>query len=395
MEPRLTADPSPDGDLGKIGDLAAEAGIRRIHVLAWRDLDDVEAGGSEVHIHEVARRWAAAGLEVVQRSSFVAGQPVRVTRDGYESIRQAGRYLVFPRAVLSELTGRHGRRDALVEIWNGMPFLSPLWARGPRLVLIHHVHRDMWRMALPPSLAVVGDAIERRLAPRFYRRARIATLSESARQDIHDEMGLPLDRISVVPPGLHQRFLEATPAPAPDPTVLVVGRLVPVKRIGLMITAAAKARERIPTLRLVVVGEGYERGDLESQIASLGAEAWVDLRGRLDADELVEAYRAAWVVGSASLREGWGMALTEAAAIGVPAVATRVLGHVDAVIEGRTGLLVDEHGLADALVQVLEDSALRARLGVAARRNAQQLSWASTATELMRLLVDEAQARRR
>src|ERR1700737_1260792 len=80
----------------KLGDLAASAGIRRIHVLAWRDLDDVEAGGSELHIANVAKLWAEAGIDVTLRTSYAQGHPRRVTRDGYRVIRRAGRYLVFP-----------------------------------------------------------------------------------------------------------------------------------------------------------------------------------------------------------------------------------------------------------------------------------------------------------
>ena len=116
----------------KIGDLAAEAGIERVHMLAWRDLADVEAGGSELHASEVASRWAEAGLDVTMRTSYAQGSPPRSVRDGYEVIRRAGRYAIFPRAVGAELLRRHGRRDALVEIWNGVPFFSPIWARGPR-----------------------------------------------------------------------------------------------------------------------------------------------------------------------------------------------------------------------------------------------------------------------
>ena len=147
----------------KIGDLAADAGIGRIHVLAWRDLDDVEAGGSELHASAVAARWAAAGIDVVMRTSHAAGSPPRARRDGYEVVRHAGRYLIFPRAVAAELLGRHGRRDALVEIWNGVPFLSPLWARGRRATWLHHVHEDMWPMVLPPKLARAGQLLERRM----------------------------------------------------------------------------------------------------------------------------------------------------------------------------------------------------------------------------------------
>src|SRR5207248_2414351 len=171
----------------KIGDLAAGAGIRRIHLLSWRDLDDVEAGGSEVHAATVARFWAEAGLEVTLRTSFAQGQAPVVVRDGYRVIRRAGRYLVFPRAVGSELLGRHGPRDALVEIWNGMPFFSPLWAKGPRVVVLHHVHAEMWKMVLgddAPWAAALGNVVVQRVAPLAFRTSRIVTLSQSSRDDI-------------------------------------------------------------------------------------------------------------------------------------------------------------------------------------------------------------------
>ncbi len=79
-------------------------------------------------------------------------------RDGYRVIRRAGRYLVFPRAALAELTGRHGPSDALLEIWNGMPFFSPLWYRGPRAVMLHHVHAEMWQMVLGDGQPDAGPA---------------------------------------------------------------------------------------------------------------------------------------------------------------------------------------------------------------------------------------------
>ena len=85
-----------------IAELAAQAGLSHVHMLAWRDLDDVEAGGSEVHAAEIAKRWAEAGIEVVMRTSYAQGHPPKAVRDGYQVIRKAGRYLVFPRAAASE-----------------------------------------------------------------------------------------------------------------------------------------------------------------------------------------------------------------------------------------------------------------------------------------------------
>ena len=85
-------DPAPDPATtrAKLGDIAATAGLRRIHVIAWRDLDDVEAGGSEVHAATVARLWSEAGIEVLMRTSWAQGHPNFDRRDGYEVVRKGG-----------------------------------------------------------------------------------------------------------------------------------------------------------------------------------------------------------------------------------------------------------------------------------------------------------------
>jgi glycosyltransferase involved in cell wall biosynthesis len=386
--------------VAKIGDIAASAGVRRVHVLAWRDLDDVEAGGSELHIAEVAKLWAAAGVEVTMRTSWAQGQPVEDVRDGYKVIRRAGRYMVFPRAAAAELFQRTGPRDVLVEIWNGMPFLSPLWNWGPRVIFLHHVHAEMWGMVLPPNLAKVGDLLERRIAPPLYRRSQIATLSESSKREMVDDLGFDGDRITVVHPGIDPMFSPAKPgdpqgAKSPEPLAVACGRLAPVKRYDALVRAAHKARERVPDLRLDIIGDGYERPKIQGVIDELGAGDWVTLRGYVTDEEKIDLYRRAWIVTSASAREGWGMTLTEAAACGTPAVASRIAGHEDATVDGEAGILADgDDGLADAMARVLGDDALRRRLTDGALAHARTLTWSNTSTELMRVIAAEVSRRR-
>jgi hypothetical protein len=101
-------------DVAQLGDIAAAAGLRRIAILAWRDIDDPEAGGSEIHASRVAALWGQAGIEVTMRTSYAPGAAQVRWRDGYRVIRKAGRYLVFPRAAFSEMMGWHGASDALV-----------------------------------------------------------------------------------------------------------------------------------------------------------------------------------------------------------------------------------------------------------------------------------------
>ena len=286
LEPRASA---------QLGAIAAAAGLQRVHILAWRDLDDPEAGGSELHAAAIAERWAAAGIDVAMRSSAAAGHPTFTTRDGYQVVRKAGRYVVFPRTALSGLLGRNGRPDGLVEIWNGMPFFSPVWARCPTVVFLHHVHAEMWRMVLKPAvLGRLGERFEYRLAPRFYCRSRVVTLSESSKQEIVELLGLPAANISVVPPGIDPRFSPGGTR-SPQPLVVAVGRLVPVKRFDRLIDALVALHRRHPDLQAVIAGEGNERAALEAQVRSAGAESWLRLPGRLRDEQVVDLYRRAWV----------------------------------------------------------------------------------------------------
>ncbi len=390
----MTVPTASEATLKALGDLAAEASLRRIHMMAWRDLDDVEAGGSEVHAHHVASLWAQAGIEVLHRTSYAAGHPQRVMRDGYEVTRKAGRYMVFPRSVMAELAGRNGTRDGLVEIWNGVPFMSPLWCRGPRSVWLHHVHGPMWEMTLPPNLARMGHTLEERIAPRFYRRSSIVTLSNSSKDELINELGFKEKRIAVVPPGIDSKFSPGGTRSA-TPLVVAVGRLVPVKDFPRLVRIMARVHETVPEARLVIVGEGYERQKIETTIRDHDAEDWVTLAGRVDDATLVSLYRSAWAVASTSVREGWGMTVTEGAACSTPCVATRIAGHLDAVVDGESGLLGEtDDDLEGALRLLLTDADVRRRLTDGALRRGTELSWSSTAVGTLQVLAADSLRRR-
>ncbi len=379
-----------ESTLGVIADLAARTGISHVHMLAWRDLDDDEAGGSEVHAHSIAAIWAQAGLDVTMRTSAAVGQPPDARRAGYTVSRRAGRYGVFPRSAMAEIGGRLGPCDALIEIWNGMPFMSPIWWRKPRVIWLHHVHGPMWGMSLPAPIAKLGVALEERVAPRFYRHQPIVTLSPSSYDELVDDLGFSSERVRVIPPGLNPYFTPGGDR-SPTPLVVAVGRLVPVKDFPRLVRVMAAARESVPDAELVIVGEGYERDRIQATIDECGGGSWVTLAGRVSDEELRDLYRRAWLAASVSVREGWGMTLTEAAACGTPAVATDISGHADAVARDRSGLLRhDDAGLSAAIASVLTDAKLRAELQAGALARAGELTWEQTARANFEELASDA-----
>ena len=355
--------------------------IRRIHVLAWRDLEDPDAGGSEIHADAFMSRWQEAGLDIVHRTSAAAGLPSTAQRHGYEVIRRGGRMTVFPRTAISEFTRRMGAFDALVEIWNGVPWLSPLWCRRPRLLVYHHVHGPMWKQIFPAPIAAVGRLVETKLAPPWYRTTPTVTLSNDSYQEmIH--LGWPEKILHIAPAGVDPFFSPGENRTA-HPSVVAVGRLAPVKRFDALLQQMEVARSRLPSVTLTIVGEGPERERLETWIRTHHAQAWVTLAGRISREELRSLYRGSWLITSASLTEGWGLTLTEAAGCGTPAVATDVSGHRSSVLHEKTGRLAPLSSLGETLAELLLDHSSRQVFGVAAEKWARTLSWDLLAEQVL------------
>jgi len=378
--------------LGEAADRLRSLGVSRVESYAWRDLDDPEAGGSEIHADEIFSRWALAGIEVAHRTS-THDTPRTFQRNGYQVTQRGGRFDVFARVVARQALRRRPPNTATIEIWNGVPWFGPVWAPSRRVVWMHHVHREMWDDALPSPLNHLGRLLETRLAPLLYRRSRFATLSESSAKEIED-LGISASRLAVIPPGVHERFVPDSAMRSVTPNVVVVGRLAPVKRQRLALEAASVARRQMPELTVDVIGDGPDRDLIETWVEQHHASDWVTIHGRVGDDELVAAYQRAWIVVSASHAEGWGMSLTEAGACGTPCVATDIAGHRGAALDGGTGVLVPVEGLGEAIAAVLHDHDRRAALGSAAIGHASSLSWTAVAARHLDVLSDRLEAGR-
>jgi glycosyltransferase involved in cell wall biosynthesis len=351
------------------------AGPRRnILFIAWRDLANRLAGGSEVLVDQLASGLAARGHRVtLLAGGTIAERPYPVRRNG-------GTYSQFLRAPLAYL--RNFRDvDLIVEVCNGMPFLVPLWSKKPVICLVNHVHTELWPIRFRPPVSTVGRRIESTVMPWVHRENLFLTVSPSTAEALQG-MGVADDRIRQICNGVVRP--DPPTARSQDPLFLALGRLADYKRLDLLLRLWERVRP-VTGGQLVIVGDGPERARLQT-LAGPG----VVFTGRVSEQEKHRLLCSAWLLVHPALIEGWGIVVSEAAIRGTPAIAFDVPGLRDSVVHGETGILVEKEGqFASAWASLAIDRRRREALGRAARTQALELHW-SAAVQGFAEVADEA-----
>jgi glycosyltransferase involved in cell wall biosynthesis len=349
-------------------------------ILNWRDTGHPDGGGSEVYAERVADGLASLGHRVTLLTARYAGSTAAETRpSGVRVLRSGGRLGVYSRAAMAVLLRRVPRPDVIIEAQNGIPFFAALWApRTPRIVLVHHVHREQWPVVFPWLIARVGWWVESWLAPKLNRGSPYVTVSQVSRAELVD-LGIDPERIRVVHNGV-------IPPPARDvprtthPQLLVMGRLVPHKRIELAMDVAQRLRREFPTLRLVIAGRGWWESQLRQEIEVREIGDFVHLVGFVSTRDRHRLYAGSWVSLVPSLKEGWGLVVVEAGMNQTPSVAFHGAGGVsESIIDGHTGALAAADDLEDftrLTRALLLDPGERAEMGRRAAEFAGQFTWA-------------------
>ncbi|WP_406831029.1 glycosyltransferase family 4 protein [Pedococcus sp. KACC 23699] len=361
----------------------------RLAFLSWRDSTHPEGGGAEHYLETVAEHLATRGHDVTIYCAAHGDAPAHEVRCGVTIRRQGGRLTVYGAALqaLRRDERAHGAFDGIVDTQNGIPFFSSWWTRTPVVVLVHHVHREQWPVVFGPVAARVGWFIESQVAPRVYRSRQYVAVSGRTRDELV-ELGVTAGHIAVIHNGTDAPLALGV-ARNPDPTLVVLGRLVPHKRVEHAIDVVARLRGTHPGLRLRVVGHGWWHDRIAEHAHASGVEDDVTLLGFVDEATKHAELSSAWVALAPSVKEGWGLCVVEAASHGVPTVAYSDAGGLsESIIDGRTGILVDDlDAMTHAVAALLADPELRAELGDHARDYARQFTWTGTGQHWETLLT--------
>jgi len=297
----------------------------RILIFTWKDLAHPAAGGAEVFTHEVARHWVAEGHYVVLLTSWAPGLSEESECDGVRIVRRGGKHSVYKEARRFYIEEGRGKFDLVIDQINTRPFSCPRFVTdAPVIAIAFQAAREVWFYETPLPIALVGRYLLEPWWLRRYRNVLTVTLSSSSKRSLEN---YGLRRVVVIPPGFTSSAPgRRSPVRETSPTIIYVGRLTKSKRPHHVLRAFAKVRRVLPDAQLWMVGTGGKSKELRRK-----APPGVIFFGRIDESVKEDLLAKAHVHVMASVREGWGLAVTEAASVGTPTVAYAVDGLRDSV----------------------------------------------------------------
>lgn len=354
--------------------------------MTWKDLKNPLAGGAEVVNEELAKRLVADGHEV---TFIVGGYRVEDTGEKVEGqfepnsplnpnpytlIRLGNRYSVYWKAYRHYKKHLVGWPNLVIDEINTIPFFAKLYVKEPSILFVHMLCRKIWFYEMVFPLSLVGYLGE----PVYIwllRKQRVITVSDSTKQDLL-RYGFKPDQVNIISEGIQIEPLKVKsqkskvpswPDKYSEPTILSLGAMRAMKRTIHQLKAFELAKSKVPDLKLKVAGDVSSKYGQKvlRMIQESPYVADIEYLGRITAEQKLELLQKCHVIMVTSVKEGWGLVVTEAASQGTPAVVYDVDGLRDSVRDGETGLVCPTNsptGLADKIVQLFSDNAEYARM---------------------------------
>jgi len=355
--------------------------LLRVLWFNWRDIKHPEAGGAEVLTHEVMRRLAKRGDDLTLFCPRYTNGLENETLDGVEIIRSGGRYSVYSKA--KEFYKKYANNyDFIIDEINAKPFLSPQIIGNKSILALFHqlIHEEWFYETIFPLNYICYYYLEHKWLSE-YKDIPTATVSHSSEQDLKK---YGFKKTYVIPMGLSVKPLEKVSIKESRPTLLFIGRMKKHKLPDHALAAFAKLKKKMPNAQMWVIGDGIMRKRLEKMKIDD-----VTFYGHIHNDKKYDLLRRAHLLLMPSVREGWGLVVTEANAMGTPVVAYNVPGLRDSVIDGETGVLLNENSpdsLSRAAYSLLTDENELMNYSNRALSYSTTFSWDNTAEAFVGLI---------
>lgn len=364
-----------------------------ILIFNWRDKRHEWAGGSEVYIDELASGWAKNNkVTLFCAQDRFSKLPYEEQINGVKVIRKGGRYSVYFWAFLHYLKSKK-TVDIIVDVENGIPFFTPLYSRKKIICLVYHVHGRQFFYELAFPLSIIGYLLERFVFPLVYGNKLIIAISRTTKNELI-KLGFDEKKISLVHPGVG-KIKVSDYKKYKKPTILYLGRIKKYKRIDRLIEIFKEVAKENKKAQLIIAGWGSEAPFISDMVMRSSIRKQVKILGPVTEKEKAELYGKSWLFVNPSLHEGWGISVIEANMYSTPALAFKVPGLSDSIVNNKTGVLVDnEAEMAKKILELLNDTAKIRVLGKGAVKWSQKYTWKAGINKSLKILKSNYQSDR-
>ncbi|MCA9371611.1 glycosyltransferase family 4 protein [Candidatus Woesebacteria bacterium] len=332
-----------------------------MHIIwfTWKDRKHPEAGGAE-HINEaLAKELVNEGHEVVFIVSRFKGANKEEMIDGYKIIRVGNRYTVYIAAFFYYMSRLRGWSNLVIEEINTMPFMTQWYTKERRVLLIYQLCREIWFYQFVFPFNLVGYILE----PAYLwllRKNKVMTESQSTKNDLK-RYGFSENNISIFPICIDIKPLVSISDKTlyKQFTVLSLGTIRSMKKTLDQIQAFEIAKKTIPELKMKIAGKyiGSYGKKVKKYIYNSPYAKDIEYLGMISKHEKKELLKKSHIILVTSVKEGWGLIVSEAASQGTPAIVYDVDGLRDSVLHKKTGIICKARvaDLSSAIVKLYKD----------------------------------------
>ncbi len=366
-----------------------------ILILSWRGPGHPNAGGAETSTDEHMKGWVKAGHKVTLFTSFFKDCKEDDLIDGIEIIRHGRQMLgVQWEAFKWYLFGNHPKFDLIIDQFHGIPFFTPMYVKEKKLAFIHETTKEVWALnpwPIPFNLfpAILGRWGEPLIFKLLYKKIPFMTVSNSTKIDLID-WGIPKDRITVVHNGFTIPKKNNITTKEKKPTIIFLGAISKDKGIEDALEVFSILNKANKNFKFWVVGKAGIKylTELKLLTSKLNIEKKTKFYGFVGEEKKFNLLAEAHIMINTSVREGWGLVVTEGAYVGTPTVGYNVVGLRDSIVDNKTGILCDPNpeACAQQILDLLNDSIKYKDLQINCKAWSKKFSWEKSSQESLSLI---------
>jgi len=357
-----------------------------ILILNWRDIKHPEAGGAEVHLHEIFGRLVKKGHKVYLLTTRFKGSATEEDIHGIKVYR-FGHKFIFNLEVpclVRRILKRHWI-DCIVDDVNKIPFFTPRWFPSkPSGVFFHHLFgKTIFNLTVFPCALYILSL--EKMSAWGYRSVSCCTVSKSTAADLIAH-GFEEEFITIIENSVDtDRYCPISSIPKEEGLLLYTGRLKKYKNVGIVLDVLRMLIHKGRNIRFVIAGTGDDEPNLKKQAERLGIKEHVQFLGYVSETKKIDLYRRAALFINPSLKEGWGITNIESGACGTAVIANDAPGLCDSVKHGKTGFLYrknDRNDLMQCIEMLLDNPEKRREFEYGGRQWACFFSWDKSADKV-------------